>query len=44
VVDRWFRVTERGSAVGAELRGGLALAFVAYFAIDPLEHLLGVAS
>jgi adenine/guanine/hypoxanthine permease len=76
-VDRWFRITERGSTVPAEMRGGVATfftmayivvlnpivlaggrdvtggpappmlavaaAFLAYFAIEPLEHLLGVA-
>ncbi len=26
-VDRWFRITERGSTLGREIRGGLATFF-----------------
>lgn len=46
--DRFFRTTERGWTVpgrakgGHRLLGGTSALFLVYFAIDPIEQLLGV--
>ena len=52
-VDRYFRISERGPTFAREIRGGFATweihwllwaasaLFLVYFAIDPIEQLLG---